>query len=84
MLPAILPAEFKPLESPKGDLNGFPALVASVGDVFAVDDPERGYPTGWGKPNVRFSDLVDDIIDYPSARISRKLRRDGRNIFRSK
>jgi hypothetical protein len=36
VFPAILLAEI-----PNGDLNGFP-LEASVGDVFAVEDPERG------------------------------------------
>ena len=49
VLPAILPAEFKPPESPKGDLNALP-LEGSVGDVLAVEDPERGRPTtGCGK-----------------------------------
>lgn len=40
VFPDILPAEFKPPDRPKGDLKGFP-LVASVGDVFAVEDPDR-------------------------------------------
>lgn len=49
VFPAILPAEFMPPESPKGDLNGFP-LVASVGDVLAVEDPERdGFRIGCGR-----------------------------------
>ena len=38
---AILPAEFKPPDKPKGDLNALP-LEGSVGDVLAVEDPERG------------------------------------------
>jgi len=37
----IFPAEFKPPDKPKGDLKAFP-LDGSVGDVFAVEDPERG------------------------------------------
>ena len=41
VFPAILPVEFRPPGSPNGDLNGFP-LEASMGDVFAVEDPERG------------------------------------------
>jgi len=45
VFPAILTVELKPLESPKGDFNGFPG-VASVGDVFAVEDPDLGKPTG--------------------------------------
>lgn len=38
--PDILPAEFNPPERPNGDLRGLP-LEASVGEVFAVEDPER-------------------------------------------
>lgn len=68
MFPAILPAEFKPPESPKGDLRALP-LEGSVpvGEVFAVEEPERGRVTvGCGRyPKVRCSDLADDIIDYP-------------------
>lgn len=42
VFPAILPAEFNPpAASPKGDL-GAPPLVGSVGEVLAVDEPERG------------------------------------------
>ena len=40
-VPPILPADVKAPESPNGDFNGFP-LVASVGEVVAVEDPERG------------------------------------------
>ena len=68
MFPAILPAEFKAPGSPKGDLKAFP-LEGSVpvGEVFAVEEPERGRVTaGCGRyPKVRCSDLADDIIDYP-------------------
>jgi hypothetical protein len=51
VFPAILPTEFIPAaDSPKGDLRGFPLpLVASVGEVFAVEEPERGRPTGCGR-----------------------------------
>jgi hypothetical protein len=42
VFPAILPAEFKPPESPNGDLKGFPLDASVVGEVFAVEDPERG------------------------------------------
>ena len=65
MFPAILPAEFKPPGSPKGDLKAFP-LEGSVpvGEVFAVEEPERE-TAGCGRyPKVRCSDLAD-IIDYP-------------------
>jgi len=41
VLPAILPAEFKLPEIPNGDLNALP-LEGSVGEVLAVEDPERG------------------------------------------
>lgn len=56
---------------PKGDLKGA-AAVGSVGEVVAVEEPERWEPTaGSGRwPRVRCSDLVDDIIDYP---VHRKL-----------
>lgn len=40
MFPAILPAEFNPFERPKGDLKALP-LEGSVGEVLAVEDPER-------------------------------------------
>jgi hypothetical protein len=67
VFPVILPAEFKPGGSPNGDLKTLP-LEGSVpvGDVLAVEDPDRGGPTaGCCKyPNVRCSDLEDDIIDY--------------------
>ena len=43
----ILPEEFKPPDSPNGDLNALP-LEGSIGDVFAVEDPERGR-LGWGR-----------------------------------
>jgi hypothetical protein len=42
VLLAILPAEFNPPDRPKGDLNALPLLDASVGEVLAVEDPERG------------------------------------------
>jgi hypothetical protein len=45
VLPAILP-EFKAPR--KGDLSE-PALEGSVGDVFAVEDPERGKLTVGGR-----------------------------------
>lgn len=66
---AILPAEFKPPDKPKGDLNALP-LEGSVGEVFAVEDPERGRLTaGVGRyPSVKCSDLADDIIDYSSTK----------------
>ncbi len=41
MLLAILPAEFNPPDNPKGDRNALP-LEGSVGEVLAVEDPERG------------------------------------------
>jgi hypothetical protein len=41
VFPAIFPAEFRPPDSPKGDLKALP-LEGSVGDVLAVEDPERG------------------------------------------
>jgi hypothetical protein len=41
VLLVILPAEFKPPDNPKGDRNALP-LEGSVGDVLAVEDPERG------------------------------------------
>lgn len=63
VLLAILPAEFKLPGNPKGDLKAFP-LEGSVGEVLAVEDPERG-----GRyPSVRCSDLADDIIDYSSTK----------------
>lgn len=74
---AILPAEFKPPDKPKGDLNALP-LEGSVGDVFAVEDPERGRLTaGVGRyPSVRCSDLADDIIDYSSTKCPSYLARE--------
>jgi hypothetical protein len=39
---AILPAEFNPPARPKGDLKAPPLEDASVGEVLAVDEPERG------------------------------------------
>lgn len=65
VFPAILPAEFSPPANPKGDLNALP-VEPSVGDVLAVDEPERGrLALGCGRyPSVRCSDLEDDIIDY--------------------
>jgi hypothetical protein len=74
---AILPAEFKPPDRPKGDLNALP-LEGSVGDVFAVEDPERGRLTaGVGRyPSVRCSDLADDIIDYSSTKCPPYLARE--------
>lgn len=41
VLPAILPAEVGPADTPNGDRKALPP-DGSVGDVFAVDDPERG------------------------------------------
>lgn len=41
MLLAILPAELKPPDNPKGDRNALP-LEGSVGEVLAVEEPERG------------------------------------------
>jgi len=41
VFPDILPVEFKPPERPNGDRKELP-LEASVGDVLAVEDPERG------------------------------------------
>ena len=65
VFPAILPAEFNPPANPKGALNPLP-VAASVGEVLAVDEPERGrLALGCGKyPSVRCSDLEDDIIYY--------------------
>lgn len=53
VLLAILPAEFD--GRPNDGLKGAPPNEASVGDVLAVDDPEREKPTaGWGKwPRLR-------------------------------
>jgi hypothetical protein len=63
---AILPAEFKPPGKPKGDRRAFP-LEGSVGELLAVEDPERVRPVAGGRyPSVRCSDLADDIIDYSS------------------
>lgn len=45
--PAIFPVEFMPPDRPKGDLNALP-LEGSIGDVLAVDDPER-LRTGCGR-----------------------------------
>ncbi len=82
VFPAILPAEFKPPESPNGDLKALPlGGSVPVGDVFAVEDPERDETTaGCGKyPKVRCSDLADDILDYPSTKnLSKSCSRDGR------
>jgi len=66
VFPAILPAAFNPPANPKGDLNPLPLAGGSVGEVLAVDEPERGrLALGCGKyPSVRCSDLEDDIIDY--------------------
>jgi hypothetical protein len=74
---AILPAEFKPPDRPKGDLNALP-LEGSVGEVFAVEDPERGRLTaGVGRyPSVKCSDLEDDIIDYSSTKCPSYLARE--------
>ena len=41
VLLAILPAEFKPPDNPNGDRNALP-LEGSVGEVLAVEEPERG------------------------------------------
>ena len=84
VFPAILPAEFKPPGSPKGDLKALP-LEGSVpvGEVFAVEDPERGRLTGGCDkyPKVRCSDLADDIIDYPSTKnLSKSCTRNGRMV----
>jgi hypothetical protein len=46
VLPAILPVAFKAPR--KGDLSE-PALEGSVGEVFAVEDPERGRLTVGGR-----------------------------------
>jgi hypothetical protein len=72
-----LPAEFKPPDRPKGDLNALP-LEGSVGEVFAVEDPERGRLTaGVGRyPSVKCSDLEDDIIDYSSTKCPSYLARE--------
>jgi hypothetical protein len=69
VFPAILLAEDNPPANPKGDLNALP-LEASVGEVLAVDEPERGrLALGCGKyPSVRCSDLEDDIIDYSATK----------------
>jgi hypothetical protein len=84
VFPAILAAEFKPPGSPKGDLKALP-LEGSVpvGEVFAVEEPERE-TAGCGRyPKVRRSDLADDIIDYPlHQKISRIVAREmGRWLF---
>ena len=69
VFPAILLADDNPPANPKGDLNALPA-EASVGEVLAVDEPERGrLALGCGKyPSVRCSDLEDDIIDYSATK----------------
>jgi hypothetical protein len=41
VLLAIFPAEFKPPVIPKGDRSALP-LEGSVGELLAVEDPERG------------------------------------------
>jgi hypothetical protein len=41
VLLAILPAELKPPGIPKGDRSALP-LEGSVGEVLAVEDPDRG------------------------------------------
>lgn len=77
VFPAILPAEFNPpADNPNGDLNALP-LDGSVGEVVAVEEPERGRLTlGCGKyPRVRCSDLEDDIIDYSGTKLRLSYRR---------
>lgn len=77
VLLAILPAEVKLPETPNGDLKAFP-LEGSVGELLAVEDAERG-----GRyPNVRCSDLADDIIDYSSTKYLSYLGREmaGRRL----
>jgi hypothetical protein len=67
VLLAIFPAEFNPPDKPNGDLRELP-LEGSIGDVFAVEEPER-LKAGCGKcPRVKCSDLADDIIDYSSTK----------------
>ena len=43
VLPVILPAEFSPPGTPKGDRNAL-VLEDSVGELLAVDAPDRGRP----------------------------------------
>ncbi len=62
---------------PKGDRRAFP-LDGSVGDVLAVEDPERGrlVDDAGRYPSVRCSDLADDIIDYSSTKCLSYLARE--------
>lgn len=64
MLPVILPAFKAPR---KGDLcdPALEELEGSVGEVLAVEEPERGKPTEGRKPREGGSARDDDIIDYP-------------------
>lgn len=65
MLLAILPAEFKG-RAPYGDLKEGSPVEASVGEVLAVEEPDRGKPAADCGRWVRLgcSDLLFDIIDY--------------------
>jgi hypothetical protein len=66
VLPAILPAFKAPRNGDRCDEGGFEEVEGSVGEVLAVEEPERGRPTEGGrKPSEGGSTRDDDIIDYP-------------------
>lgn len=64
-MPAILPTEVRPGGLPKGDLAE-EELGSSMGDVFPVDEPERGWSIieGGRYPSEGCSDREEAIYIY--------------------
>lgn len=65
-MPAILPTEVRPGGLPKGDLAEEEELGSSMGEVFPVDEPERGCSIieGGRYPRDGCSDLEEAIYMY--------------------